>query len=127
MAHIVLDEDQVHIDLSFADKVLSFSGSLRVPYRHIRSISTDPVPSDWYHGIQIGTNLPPFKVASTFVTDEGNIFYDFHDPDRCITLNLEHERYVRIVVEVEATQSRSTLVEEIRARVEQSRNNAGQS
>ncbi len=126
MARIVLDEDQVHIDLSFADKVLSFSGSLRVPYSHIRSISTDPVTPQWYHGIQIGINLPPLKVASTFITEEGNIFYDFHDPHRCITLNLEHERYVRIVVEVEASQSRSTLVEEIRARVEHSHEKAGQ-
>ncbi|MCL4351065.1 MAG: hypothetical protein M1318_00210 [Firmicutes bacterium] len=127
MARIVLDEDQVHIDLSFADKVLSFSGSLRVPYSHIKSISTDPVSPDWYHGIQIGTNLPPFKVASTFITEEGNIFYDFHDPHRCITLDLEHERYVRIVVEIEASQSLSSLVEEIRAHVEKSHKKVGQS
>ncbi len=119
MAHVALEDDGVHISLSLADKVLAFSGSLRVPYTHVLKVLTDPVPDAWFRGIRIGTNLPGVKVAGTFITGEGNIFYDFHNPNKCLTLELQHDRYARIVVEVDSNQSPKQLQQEIRERLGQ--------
>jgi peptide methionine sulfoxide reductase MsrA len=29
------------------------------------------------------------------------MFFEMHDPDKCVTVNLDHERYRKIVFEVE--------------------------
>ena len=43
--------------------------------------------------------------AGTFYQQGGVVFYDVHDPDGTIVLELEHERYNRLIVEVEAPRS----------------------
>jgi hypothetical protein len=117
MARVVLTDHDVTVHLSPLDEVLSLHGSLRIPYTHVAAAAADPVPPDWYRGFKIGTNIPGLKVAGTFVTGEGAIFYDFHDGGRCLTLELRHERYRRVVVEVDRDQDHAALAAEIRARL----------
>ena len=116
MARIELSERDVTVHLSPLDEVLALHGSLRIPFTHIAAASADPVPPDWYRGFRIGTNIPGVKVAGTFITDEGSIFYDFHDGERCLTLDLSHERYRRVIVEVDRDQDPAALASEIRSR-----------
>ncbi len=117
MARVRDDHDAVFIELSWPDKVLALSGSLRIPYAHIAGIHTDPVPRTWYRGMRIGTNLPGIKVAGTFVNSEGIMFYDFRDPNRCLTFILTHERYTKVVVEVDPEQDPNGLCLAIRKRL----------
>ncbi len=117
MARVKCEADAVFIELSWADKVLALSGSLHIPYTHITKVHADPVPHSWYRGMRIGTNLPGFKVAGTFVSAEGIIFYDFKDPNRCLTFVLTHERYSKVVVEVDPDHDASLLFQQIQARL----------
>ena len=39
------------------------------------------------------------------------MFYDVHDPDFTIVLELDHERYERLIVEVEDPESTSAMIE----------------
>jgi hypothetical protein len=49
-----------------------------------------------------GTSLPGVLTAGTFYqAGEGWMSYDVHDPERTVVLELEHETYRRLVVEVE--------------------------
>jgi hypothetical protein len=116
MARVRAEDDGVRIELGLADEILSLHGSFHIPYSHIAAVSTDPVPPAWFRGFRIGTNLPGIKVAGTFLTDEGVLFYDFRRPDRCLTLDLRHETYRRVVVEVDADQDRDAVAQEIRSR-----------
>lgn len=117
MAKVTVDADKVDIQLSLADEVLSLHGAFHIPLSHIVSVSTEPVPHQWLRGIKIGANLPGIKVAATYITPEGVIFYDYRNADRCLTLALNHERYARVVVEVDAGQDLKALATEIQGRI----------
>lgn len=117
MAHIELEAGRVGVRMSPLDEILALHGSLHIPYSHIRSVVFEPVPPAWFRGIRIGTNVPGVKVAGTFFTGEGAIFYDFHDPNRCLTFELDHEHYRRVVVQVDEDQSPAALAIGITARL----------
>lgn len=117
MAHIELEDERVSVQLSPLDEVLALHGSLHMPYSHIRSVAADPVPAAWFHGIRFGTDIPGVKVAGTFFTGEGAVFYDFHDPLRCLTFELDHQHYRRVVVQVDKGQDPAELARGISARL----------
>jgi hypothetical protein len=48
-----------------------------------------------------GTQIPGILTAGTFYQSDGAVFYDVHDPERTIVIDLEHEHYKRLVIEVE--------------------------
>jgi hypothetical protein len=76
---------------------------LEIPVSHVRSVRVDPEPArGWWHGLKMpGTNIPGVLTAGTFYQGDGWVFYDVHDPEKTIVLELEHEHYKRLVVEVE--------------------------
>lgn len=115
MAHVELAGEQVTVRLSPFDKVLSLHGTLQVPLSHITGVEHAPVPAAWFYGFRVGTNIPGVKTAGTFFTRDGTIFYDFHDPSRCLTFHLEHEFYKRVVVEVDQDQDPKALAATIEA------------
>ncbi len=120
MARVQVANDKLEITLSLGDEILSLHGTFHLPYSHITSVSTEQVPDAWFRGIRIGTNLPGVKTAGTFITSDGTIFYDFHNPDRCLTLDLNHETYRQVVVEVDAGQDPNSLAASIRQRLSDS-------
>lgn len=117
MARFGVGDEAVEIDLSFADELMSLHGRFRVPYRHIRAVGTERVPDAFFRGVRFGTNLPGVKVAGTFINADGMTYYDFHDPARCVTLNLAHDRYARLVVEVDRDEDPAAIAEAIRSRL----------
>ena len=117
MARIELEPDRVAVVLNPLDEVLALHGSLHIPYSHIRTVRHEQVPEALFRGIKVGTNLPGVKVAGTFFTPEGVIFYDFHDPSRCLIFELDHETYRKAVVEVDRSQDPATLAAQILARI----------
>jgi hypothetical protein len=117
LAHVDLTQDSVVFHLSLADELLSVHGSLRVPYAHIVSASSDPVPTEWWRGFRVGTNIPGIKVAGTFFGPDGAVFCDFHHNDRCLTLELSHDEYRRVIVEVDPDQSALELAKALSARL----------
>src|SRR5699024_9925507 len=117
MARIELEAERVSVRMTPLDEILALHGSLHLPYSHIRAVSTDPVPSPWYAGFRIGTNIPGVKMAGTFIGGQGIVFYDFHDPKRCLTIELVHQHYKRVVVQVDKDQEPATLAVQIRERL----------
>jgi hypothetical protein len=118
MAHIELEADRVSMQLSLLDEVLAMHGSLHIPYRHITAVHAGPVPEAWFRGFRIGTNIPGVKVAGSFYNGDGVVFYDFHDPARCLTLETTHERYHGVVVEVDHDQDPVALAQQVAARLQ---------
>jgi hypothetical protein len=115
VARVEVGDQDVTLHLSTFDDVLSLHGSFRIPYKHIAAASAAPVPQQWYRGVRIGANIPGVMVAGTFFTGDGAIFYDFHNGERCLTLELRHERYRRVVVEVDREQDHAALAAAIQA------------
>jgi hypothetical protein len=107
VVRISIEDGLVNFDVEGIDKVWSFKSRLTIPLTHIRSVKIDTEAArGWWHGLRLlGTQLPGVLTAGTFYENGGIVFYDVHDPDKTIVLELDHERYQRLIVEVESPQS----------------------
>ena len=104
MVTISVEGDRVRFEVEGWDKVWALKSQLEIPLEHIQSVRVDPEAArGWWHGFRLpGTQIPGVITAGTFfTTSEGFVFYDVHDPDNTIVLELTHEQYKRLVVEVE--------------------------
>jgi len=91
------------IEVQGLDKLWSLKSRLEIPLKHIRSVRGDPeVARGWWHGIKLpGTNIPGVLTAGTFHLHGKRVFWDVHDPERTIVIELRDERYGELIVEVE--------------------------
>ena len=85
-----------------ADKLWAFKSSLEIPLVHIADVRADPQTArGWYHGIRMpGTNVPGVITAGTFYQDGRRVFWDVHNPEKAIVIDLHDERFNQLVVEV---------------------------
>ena len=113
MVLISIEGNRVHFDVEGLDKLWAFRSRLDIPLAHIRAVQIDPEAArGWWHGLRVmGSNIPGVLTAGTFYQDGGIVFYDVHDPDRTILLELEHEIYKRLIVEVEDPEVTRKLIE----------------
>jgi hypothetical protein len=103
MVTVTVDGDRVHLEVKGLDKLWALTSRLELPLAHITSVRQDPEPArGWWHGVKLpGTNIPGLLTAGTFYQSCGAVFYNVHDPDQTIVLELDHEHYTRLVIEVE--------------------------
>ena len=104
MVQMVLDGDTLHLRVRGIDQILALRSELSVRLAHIRAVTIRPAEAHgWFHGLRFGTNLPGVVTAGTFLTGDGLVFWDVHDPDETIALDIDHELYKRVIVEVEGS------------------------
>jgi hypothetical protein len=86
------------------DKLWALRSRLEVPLQHIRGVRADPeIARGWWHGIRtLGTQMPGVITAGTFYQHGRRIFWDVHDPERTVVVELRDERYDELIVEVES-------------------------
>ena len=86
------------------DKLWSLQSRLEIPLAHIKGVRLDPaIARGWRHGLRApGTQVPGVITAGTFYQHGKRVFWDVHDPDRTIVVELVDERYDELVVEVES-------------------------
>lgn len=103
MVQISIEGDRVRFDVIGWDKLWALKSQLEFPLAHVRDVRIDAEPArGWWHGLRMpGTQIPGLLTAGTFYQSDGVVFYDVHDPERTIVLELDHEHYKRLVVEVE--------------------------
>jgi hypothetical protein len=102
MVRIAIVGDVASFEVQGWDKLWSLKSRLEIPLAHIRSCRADPSAArGWYHGIKApGTSLPGVITAGTFYQHGKRIFWDVHDPERTIVIELADERYDELIVEV---------------------------
>jgi hypothetical protein len=95
-------EGKLTLHVRGADKLWAFKSSLEIPLVHIAGVRADPQAArGWYHGIRLpGTNVPGVITAGTFYQDGKRVFWDVHDPEKTIVIDLPDERFNQLVVEV---------------------------
>jgi hypothetical protein len=109
---ITTAEDRIRFDVEGIDRMWALRSQLEFPLSHIRSARVDPQAArGWWHGIRLwGSNIPGILTAGTFYQNGRVVFYDVHDPERTIVIELDHEHYDRIVVEVEQPEVEATRI-----------------
>jgi Bacterial PH domain len=103
MIDVSVQGDRVRFEVEGWDKLWALRSQLEIPLAHIKDVRTDPEAArGWWHGLRMGgTNVPGLLTAGTFYQPgDGWVFFDVHDPERTVVLELEHEHYRRLVIEV---------------------------
>ena len=102
MVEISIENGRVHFDVQGWDKLWALRSRLEIPVEHILTVRIDPEPArGWWHGLRVpGTQIPGLLTAGTFYQHGDFVFYDVHDPEGTIVLELDHEHYKRLVIEV---------------------------
>ncbi|CAN5278524.1 hypothetical protein BH09GEM1_BH09GEM1_45890 [soil metagenome] len=102
MVDISIENGRVHFDVQGWDKLWALHSRLEIPVEHIHTVRIDPEPAKgWWHGLRLpGTQIPGLLTAGTFYQDGDWVFYDVHNPENTIVLELDHEHYKRLVIEV---------------------------
>src|SRR5579871_5833017 len=103
MVRVSVDGDRVNFEVEAWDKLWALKSHLTIPLSHIRSARVDPAQAGgWWHGFRMpGTQIPGVLTAGTFYGGDGAVFYDVHDPERTVVVELTHEHYQRLVIEVD--------------------------
>ena len=102
MVQLTVDGNVAILEVQGLDKLWSFTSRLEIPIAHIHGVSADPQAArGWWHGIRApGTNLLGVITAGTFYQHGKRVFWDVHDPDQTIVIELADERYDQLIVEV---------------------------
>jgi hypothetical protein len=103
MVDVVVQGDRVRFEVEGWDQLWALKSHLEIPLAHVRAVRADPEPArGWWHGVRLpGTQIPGLLTAGSFYQSGGFVFYDVHDPERTVVIELDHEHYQRLVIEVE--------------------------
>jgi hypothetical protein len=102
MVEIVVSGGSLVLHVKGADKLWALKSSLEIPLQHVAGIRADPsIAHGWWHGLRMpGTNLPGVITAGTFYHDGKRVFWDVHNPENTVVIELRDERYGELIVEV---------------------------
>jgi hypothetical protein len=98
------------------DRVLAFKSELSIPLAHVKGAVVSPpdVRRRWRNPLRIrvlGSDMPYVVMAGSFLFLDGeHAFWDVHDPDRTVVIELDHERFAKLVLEVEDPQATAAAV-----------------
>jgi hypothetical protein len=114
MVDLSISDGSLHLHVRGADQLWALKSSLEIPLQHIAGIRADPsVAHGWWHGIRLpGTNIPGVLTAGTFYQHGKRVFWDVHNPDNTVVIELRDERYDELIVEVANPQ---LTVEQVKA------------
>jgi len=103
MVTITVDGDQAVFEVQGFDKLWALRSRLQFPLANIVAVEVNAEHvGRWWHGFKIlGTYVPGILGAGTFYYHGDIVFWDVHDPANAIILTLDHERYKKLIVEVE--------------------------
>lgn len=113
MVEFSIAEDKLTLHIRGADKLWAFKSSLEIQLVHIAGVRADQETArGWYHGIRMpGTNVPGVITAGTFYQDGKRVFWDVHNPEKTIVIDLHDERYNELVVEVDDPDAAVKLIQ----------------
>jgi hypothetical protein len=115
---VKIENGNLVFEIHGIDEILSIKRSISIPIKKIVSVSTERVPWEPFRQLRVaGTSLPGVIKEGRFLSSDGLMFFEMKDPDKCITVTLDHEHYKKIVFEVNDKESTAKMIsEEIKKR-----------
>ncbi|MEP6683409.1 MAG: hypothetical protein ABJA35_09120 [Parafilimonas sp.] len=85
------------------NKLFAFKSSLEIPVEHIIAVYPDPaIQMNFLDSLKLlGTDLPTIFRAGTFYQHGETVFWDVRNTDNVIIVELNHEHFKKLVIEVE--------------------------
>lgn len=103
MVAISYSGTSVIFEIEGLDKLWALRSRLTIPLEHITAVRMDnSIARGWWHGFRLaGTNIPGILSAGQFYQHGQFMFWDVHNPDNTIVVDLNHEHYGALVIEVD--------------------------
>jgi hypothetical protein len=113
MVELSISGGNLLLHVQGADRLWALKSSLEIPLQHVAGIRADPsIARGWWHGIRMpGTSIPGVITAGTFYQHGQRVFWDVHNPDNTVVIELRDERYNQLIVEVADPVTAVALVE----------------
>ena len=106
MASIEITPHELVVRLHGLDRLLAARGHLTVPLAHVTGVRArgreahfDEVIAETSRGV--GTYLRGHVAAGSMMLADGRSFFDVHDPEKAVVIDLESEPYRHIAVQVD--------------------------
>jgi hypothetical protein len=102
MVEVTVERGSVMFEVEGWDKLWALRSRLEIPLAHITTARVDhDVARGFWHGERLGgTDLPGVITAGTFYRKGRLVFYDTHKPENTIVVELEHENYDQLILQV---------------------------
>ncbi len=98
MTEIQIVDGKLVVHVKGWDKVWSLKSCLEIPLQHVADVHN---ATEHACGIRApGTYIPGVITAGTFHHHGDKIFWDVHDPAKAIAIDLRHDRYAQLIIEV---------------------------
>jgi hypothetical protein len=103
MVSVTTEGEHAVFEVEGVDKLWALRSRLRIPLAHITSVVANAEQvGRWWHGFKVlGTDVPGLLGAGTFYYHGEMVFWDVHNPSNAIILSLDHERYKKLIIEVD--------------------------
>jgi hypothetical protein len=101
-AVIEITDDRLVVQIEGADRLWALRSRLEVPLANVVDVAPAAAQArEWLHGVRLGgTHIPGVISAGRFYERGKWVFWDVHDPEHAIGIQLRDEKYDQIVVEV---------------------------
>jgi hypothetical protein len=108
---VKIEGENLVFEIHGVDEILSLKRSISVPLEHVVSVSTEKFSQKGYKELKlVGARIPYKLKDGRFLTPDGLMFFEIHDPDKCVTVTLDHESYKKIVFEVEDKEATAQMI-----------------
>lgn len=112
MADIEITQRLLVVNVTGIDRLLALKSRLEVPLAHVAGVELRPEAARaWWHGFRMpGTQIPGVVTAGSFYQSGECVFWDVHDPDKTIAIQLRDEYYTKLVIQVEDPKATATAI-----------------
>jgi hypothetical protein len=119
MARVDFEHGDLVVTLEGLERLVAARADVRMPLAHV--VDAYPAPerargwlADMRQTQNTGTHIPGLVKAGTFMTAEGPVFYAARDLRRAVAIDLEGERFRRLVIEPPAAESPQSCAQRVR-------------
>jgi hypothetical protein len=102
MVDVTVQGDRITFEVEGWDKFWALKSRLEMPLDHVKGARVDEeAAKGWWHGVKLGgSDLPGVITAGTFYRKGRLVFYDTHKPENTIVVDLDHENYDQLILQV---------------------------
>jgi hypothetical protein len=102
MVDITVQDGKFVFEVEGWDKLWALRSRLEIPIAHVKSARIDEdAAKGWWHGVKVGgADIPGLITAGMFYTRGRLVFYDTHKPEHTIVVDLDHDNYDALIIQV---------------------------
>jgi hypothetical protein len=118
MVEITVHGDSMTFEVEGWDKLWAFKSRLEIPITHVKGARVDDeAAKGWWHGVKLGgSDLPSVITAGTFYRKGRMVFFDVHKPENTIIVDLDHEDYDQLILQVRNPDTEVQMINDAVAR-----------